>query len=390
MNKELWKIVEGWNFWNISLPKGIERELVTKILHVIKGPEAIYLYGPRRAGKTYTCYQLMAKLGQKNCLYINFEEPVFAGNLTTSLISEIVEEFTKKNKKKPKYIFLDEAQNVKGWEKWVRSAVDKKEYKIFVTGSSAKLLSSEFTTSLGGRGIGFFVLPFSFREFKKALPKASIEEYFELGGYPEVVTAKNSQRQKLLLEEYFNTAIARDIVARYDVRDAPTLRTLAVHALTNSGKLFSYNKLRTMTGLSFDSIKSYLSYLEDAFIIFQVPAFSYSLKKAMEKPRKYYAYDSGMQTMASKSYTPDLGRKAETAVAIELARQEKEIQYYSNKYEIDFVIKEGLELTAINASYTDTPPEREANGLEEFKKQHKNTKTILLDKKKIHDFLLKK
>lgn len=389
MNNELWKIVENWNFWDKKLPGGIEREVVARILEVVNGPEAIYLYGPRRAGKTYACYQLMERLGKKDCLYINFEEPVFAGNLTHSLISEIVGEFTKRNKKKPKYVFLDEAQNVKAWEKWVRSAVDKKEYKIFVTGSSAKLLSSEFATSLGGRGIGFLVLPFSFREFKKATPKANLEKYFELGGYPEVVTTKNSQRQKLLLEEYFNTAIARDIVARYDVRDAQTLRTLAVYALTNSGKLFSYNKLRATTGLSFDSIKNYLSYLEDAFIIFQVPTFSYSLKKAMEKPRKYYAYDLGMQSMVSKSYTPDLGRKAETAVAIELARQEKEVQYYSNEYEIDFVVKEGLGITAINASYTDKPPEREARGLEEFKKQHKNAKTILLDKKGISELLIK-
>jgi len=277
--------------------------------------------------------------------------------------------------------------NVEGWEKWVRTVVDKKKFKIFVTGSSAKLLSSEFSTSLGGRGIGFFVLPFSFNEFKKVHKSAAIEDYLATGGYPEVVIEMDEYRRTRLLEEYFSTAIARDISSRYEVRDVPALKLLAVNVLTNSGKKFSYNKLRSMTGLSFDAIKQYLAYLEDAFIIFQVPYFSYSLKKAMEKPRKYYAYDLGLQQAVSKSFSPDLGRKAENLVAIELMRRGKEIQYYSNDYEIDFVLKEGLNITGINVCYASKVPPREQKGLDEFKKKHKKAETLLIDKNSLSSWI---
>lgn len=391
MESELWKVVESWNFWDRLPETGVEREIVDKIWKYLERPEAVYFYGPRRSGKTFVCYQILSKLSRKygkdKCLYINFEEPSFAGKLKPELISSIVEQFENEFGHKPEYVFLDEVQNVEGWEKWVRTVIDKKELKVFVTGSSAKLLSSEFSTSLGGRGIGFFILPFSFNEFKKVYRSATLEDYIAAGGYPEVVIETDNDRRTRLLEEYFNTAIARDISSRYEVRDVPALRLLAVNMLTNSGKKFSYNKLRSMTGLSFDAIKQYLSYLEDAFMIFQVPHFSYSLKKAMEKPRKYYAYDLGMQQAISKSFSPDLGRKVENLVAIDLMRRGKEIQYYSNDFEVDFVVKEGLNITGINVCYSSKVPPREQKGLDEFQKKHKKAETLLIDQKSLPDWL---
>ncbi|MCK4327032.1 MAG: ATP-binding protein [Candidatus Diapherotrites archaeon] len=382
MELGLWKVVEQWNYWKEKPETGIPRDVTAEAMEFFKGSEALYFFGPRRAGKTFVCMQLLSKLskkhGKKSCLYVNFEEPALAGNLRTEFIEEIVVEFKKVHGKWPRFVFLDEVQNVKGWERWVRGAVDRKRFKVFVTGSSAKLLSSEFSTSLGGRGIGFLVLPFSFSEFRRAKPKAGLKEYLEIGGYPAVVLEKNERKRRRMLEEYFDTAIMRDIVARHDVRDVPTLRTLAVYLLTNSGKRFSYNKLRAMTHLSFDALRQYLSYLEDALVVFQVPYFSYSMKKALEKPRKYYAYDLGLQGAVSKSFSPDWGRKAENAVAIELVRRRKEIQYYSNKFEVDFIIKEGTKIKPVNVCYSEKPPQRETKSLEEFSKKHKSEPPLLL------------
>ena len=393
MDERIWKVVESWNFWKEGPETGVPREVVKQAWPFTKGPEAVYFYGPRRAGKTFVCYQILDKLskkfGRKSCLYINFEEPSFSTRLNTRFITDIVECFTTVFGRKPKFIFLDEVQNVPQWEKWVRATVDKKEYKVFVTGSSAKLLSTEFSTSLGGRGVGFMVLPFSYREFRVARPGAGFEDYLEMGGYPAVVLEADKRKRTRLLEEYFETAIARDITGRYDVRDVQTLKTLAVYTLTNSGKLFSYNKLRGMTGLSFDALRDYLSYLEGAFMVFSAPSFSYSLKKAMQKPRKYYAYDVGLKSAVSKSYSRDFGRNAENSVAIELVRRGWEPQYYSNDYEVDFVVKEGLQLRAINVSYAGHPPPRERSSLEKFRSEHSMSSTLLLDKKGLEEWMLR-
>ena len=386
MEERIWKAVESWNAWARKQGEGIPREVAQKAWEMLGGQEALYFYGPRRAGKTTVCAQLLCRLskkfGEESCLFINFEEPAFSGMLTPALIDDVLSHHEMVHKKMPRFLFLDEVQNVSGWEKWVRSATDKGEFKVFVTGSSAKLLSSEFATTLGGRGLGFLVLPFSFCEFRQALPDATLEDYLQIGGYPAVVLEKNRQTRMRLLEEYFETAISRDIAARHQVRDVPTLKTLALYVLTNSGKLFSYNKLRAFTGLSFDAIKMYLSYLESAFVIFSVPSFSYSLKKAMEKPRKYYAYDVGLAAAVSKSYSPDFGRKAENLVAIGLVRMGREPQYYSDKTEVDFVVKDGLKPVGINVCYLEKPPARERAALEEFSAAHKNAKTVLIAGKK--------
>ncbi len=386
MDKGAWKGIEAWNYWKREPDVGIPRQVTEVAWNLIEGPEAVYFYGPRRAGKSTICLQLLSKLSKKfgrtSCLFINFEEPSFATSLNTDFISWAIEEHKHTHGHKPRFIFLDEIQLVSRWEKWVRSAVDRKECKVFATGSSAKLLSSEFATSLGGRGLGFMVLPFSIAEFFTAKPGASLDEYLNIGGYPAVVLEKNEEKRLRLLEEYFETAIMKDIASRYEVRDIPTLRTLAVYILTNSGKLFSYNKLRSLTGLSFDTIKLYLSYLEDAFLVFQVPHFSYSLRKAMEKPRRYYAYDLGLQAAVSKSYSPDFGRRVEGAVAIELKRRGKELQYYAEGAEVDFVTRDGLTPTAINVCCSEKPPAREMQNLEEFKKKHTGSKILLLSGKK--------
>ncbi len=393
MDDRVWKIIEADNYWHRPPATGVKRDITEEILKYMDRQEAIYLYGPRRAGKTTVCLQLMEELSKKHgraaSIYVNFEEPAYSRILNTEFLSWIIEKHSSVFHRRPAFIFLDEIQNVTGWEKFVRMAVDRKDLKIILTGSSAKLLSSEFASSLGGRGLGFLVLPFSFKEFGRAMEGGSLRDFLEIGGYPEVDLEKSAEKRRKLLLEYFETAIIRDIASRHQVRDVPTLRSLAIYVITNSGKNFSHNKIRAMTGLSFETIKLYLSYIEEALLSFQVPFFSYSLKKALEKPRKYYAYDTGLQAAISKSFSPDYGRRAENAVAIELIRRGKEVQYYLGKHEVDFVIKDGLDVSAMNVTFSDDAAGREEKGLEEFSRDFKVKKCVLLrGEKQITQWLL--
>lgn len=355
---------------------------------------ATYLYGPRRSGKSTICMQLLeiaaTASDETSCLYLNLEDPVFAGNLDVKLLEWAVREHAKAHGKEPKFVFLDEAQLVPMWEKFVRMAVDRKRFKAVVTGSSSKLLSSEFASSLGGRGIGFLVLPFSYREALLARPGMSLDEYCQRGGYPQAVLEDDDGKRRKILLEFFDSAISKDIVTRYKIREGEKLRSLAVYALTNSGNRFSFQKLRRATGLSFDSIRSYLDHLSEAYLIFKAGQFSFSLQQEMQKPRKYYAVDTGMQLAVSKALSTD-GRRFENLVGIELLRRGYEPQYWKGKNEVDFVVRDGLSSKALNVTLDAKPPAREIAGLEEFKAAFRKTcksAEQLAGKEKIAQWLL--
>lgn len=342
-----------------SRERTFERDIEKEILPYVDNRNAVFLFGPRRAGKSTVAMRLLEKMPKSTVTrYVNLEDPELSGELDTALLDEFA-----RGLKRNDVVVFDEVQLVEGWEKWVRRAVDTRQCRVIVTGSSAKLLSSEFASSLGGRGIGFQVLPLSYSEFAGVHGK-NLVEYFKLGGYPEVVL--NPEKKDKLLESYFELALIKDIIGRHAVRDANALRSLAFLLLTNSGKETSLRKMRSVLGLSYDTIREFVGYLEESFLVFQVPFFSYSLADSLTRPRKVYAWDLGMQQYASKSFSGDSGRLAECAVAIELKRRQNEIYYWKGKREIDFVAKQKNEIKPINVCYSKSLPKREFEGLREF------------------------
>ncbi len=357
MKKDLQDLIEKWALKE----KTYQRDVEDEILPFISNKNVVFLYGPRRSGKSVVARRLLKRMPKTTkTRYINLEDPKLADFLNTDLMDEMTKDLGQKDT-----VVFDEVQLINGWEKWVRKAVDTRLCNVVVTGSSAKLLSGEFSTSLGGRGIGFQVLPFSFGEFKR-ITKKGFGEYLKTGGYPEVVL--NPDKREKLLESYFELALMKDIVTRYKIRDSAALRNLALYLLTNSGKETSLKKLREMLGLSYDTIRQFLEYLEASFLVFQVQFFSYSMKESLARPRKIYAFDLGMQQYASKSFNEDLGRLAEAAVAIELRNRKYETFYWKGKKEVDFVAKKKTELLPINVCYAKTIPDREFLGLAEFMK----------------------
>jgi len=360
-------LLEKWELREKTYKRDIEGE----VLPYISNKNVVFLFGPRRSGKSVVARRLLRQMPKNaRTRYVNLEDPKLAGMLNTRLMDGFAEGLSGKDT-----IVFDEIQLIDGWEKWVRRAVDTRQVQVIVTGSSSKLLSSEFATSLGGRGIGFQVLPFSFNEFHR-ITKKRLEEFLKTGGYPEVVL--NPGKKEKLLESYFELALIKDVITRYEVRDSAALRNLAFYLLTNSGKEVSLKRIRNTLGLSYDTIRQFLEYLETAFLVFQTPFFSYSMKESLTRARKVYAFDLGMQQYASKSFTEDKGRLAENAVAIELKRRKYETYYWKNTREVDFVAKKKTRISPMNVCYAKRLPKREEEGLIEFCKKTKAKKGTML------------
>ncbi len=346
-----------------------EIEILRKFL---KYKHIITLTGLRRSGKTYLMYYLIQKLMKKNkkVLYINFEDPIFF-NADYKIFDEIYESFLElfnvSNEKV--FFFFDEIQNIKGWERWLTSRYDK-NIKFFISGSNSKLLNQQYSHKLTGRHINFTIYPLSFRDIVKfkikefndksiyldtvrAKIKRIFKDYITFGSLPEVIF----ENKKELLKQYLNDIIIKDVILLNNIRYKASVLEIAKHLLTNISSLHSlYSLNKFLTSKSINTIKNYLNYLEDAFILFRVNFFEYSIRKQQTKPFKIYAHDLGLRNVYSFNFSENLGKLLENAVAIELKRRDKEFYYYKTKegYEVDFVVKEGLkvkqmiQVTAIN------------------------------------------
>jgi len=207
-------------------------------------------------------------------------------------------------------------------------------------------------------------------------------KYLLEGGFPEYVLTNNEN----LLKTYFDDIIYKDVAIRHNIRSLNLLRKLANFCVTNISSPISYNSLKNTFKVSLDLIRSYLEYLEEAYLLFTIPIFSYSLKVQEQNPRKIYVIDNGLRNSVSFKFSKDLGKLAENLTFIELKRQQKEIYYWKNNGEIDFVIKNKDDsLDLINVCYSENSeiPEREINSLLEFKENYKSikiNKSIILTK----------
>lgn len=310
------------------------------------------IMGVRRCGKSVLAHQL---LEDNNYGYVNFDDERFVGVKTKDLNTFF--EILKEMEPDFKYMLLDEVQNVEGWELFV-NRLKRKNYNLVVTGSNSKLLSKELATHLTGRHFSIELYPFSFREFlsykdffikeedfyiteKKANVKRLLEEYLKLGGLPEVFKVKAKGNY---LRELFEKIITRDIILRYNVKYAKDLKEMALYTISNFGTRMTYHKIRNIFEVkSVHTVKNYLGYLEEAYLLFQVNPFSFKLKEQLKQPRKNYCVDTGLINAIVPKATLDYGKLMENLVFLELKRRHKEIYFYSQpNYEIDFLIREGL------------------------------------------------
>ena len=320
--------------------------------------------GIRRCGKSTLLRQLLKK--EKRFYYLNLED-VRLEEFELSDFVKADEIFSGLYGAHGVY-FFDEIQVVSKWEKFVRFLVDKKR-KVVLTGSNASLLSRELGTLLTGRHLNYELFPFTFREFLEYFTlKPSIdsfEEYFRLGGFPEYLEKK----QNYVLQELLKDVVIRDVAVRFGIRNSGLLKRLAIYLISNVGKEFSFNSLKEMFSVaSVQSIIDYVSFFEDAYLIFTIPKFSYSYKERQVNPKKVYSIDNGLSAANSVSFSKDIGRMLENQVFLNLRRKHKEMFYFKEKKECDFVVKEREKITqAIQVCYelNEDNKEREINGLME-------------------------
>ena len=270
------------------------------------------------------------------------------------------------------YFFLDEIQNVSGWQTVVRRYLDSKKVKIYLTGSSAKLLSKEIASSLRGRSIAMEVWPFSFTEFLAAqrliLPKkpwgrkgmdqlkAWLKDYLLQGGFPEVSCLTEDrplaeEDRRRILQDYTSVVIFRDIVERHQITNITLIRYLIKTLLKNVGNAFSvnkfYNNLKSQSlSVGKMTLHDYLSYIEDAYLAFTVPLFSESLRKVQTNPRKIYAVDTGLVNANTLGFSENIGHSFENLVYLDLRRAGHTVYYYLTnsqpRLEVDFLTKDRL------------------------------------------------
>jgi len=389
------EILNDWNFWEKDMDVGIKRDGYLKKLETLeKTGQVVAITGVRRSGKSTLMLQYMKHLAdggvkRKNALYVNLEDPRFSAELSLELLQEIYEaylEFMEPDAKP--YIFLDEVQNVNGWEKFARAMHERKEGKIFVSGSSSKLLSKEFGTVLTGRHADLAVYPLNFREFlafngieikdkmdlisKRIKIKRLLGDFIKHGAFPQVVL---SEEKGEILVRYFDDVIGRDTIERFKVRRADKLRALANYYLTNVSSLIAFNRIKKFIGLPFNTVERFSYFLSYAQLIFFVKKFAYSLKEQEVNPRKVYCIDTGMRNAVCFTLSEDLGKLYENAVFLKLLQDGGDVYYWKNRGECDFLVRRGRSVGEVIQVCFDVEKEetkkREVRGLVEAMKKFK-------------------
>lgn len=364
--------------WQTSKPikPDIPRKTALDLNAAIRSENILLITGVRRCGKSILL-QHIRNQQKENHYYLNFDDERLI-NFTVDDFQMMMELFAE-NYGEEKTCYFDEIQNIVGWERFVRRLFEQ-SYKIYITGSNAKMLSQEMGTHLTGRYIKVELYPFSFNEFlafknsdvnvkhittiEKAKLNKWVQQYITIGGFPRYV------KEEMLeyLQSLYESILYRDIIARYQLPNEKTIRELSFYFASNVGKEITYNALRKQLQLgSANTVSDYCQFLENCYLFFLVKRFNYSLKVQSNSPKKVYAIDTGLAHAIGFRSSLDAGRMLENIVFIELKRRNFEIYYHKEKKECDFVacqqnkIKELIQV-CFDLSNTVTR-EREINGL---------------------------
>jgi len=340
--------------------------------------------GVRRCGKS-TLVEQIRKSNAETDFTLNFDDNRLT-EFSASDFEKLYEAFHELYEPEKTWYF-DEIQNIEGWELFVRR-LHNEGHKVFITGSNARMLSAELGTHLTGRYIQTELFPYSFPEFLRfknihltknyvyspeetTLLKKIFRDYVIRGGFPEYLQTQLPDYLKLLYENI----IYRDIVARHQIRNTQTLLEMAHYLISNVSKETSYNALKNNFGLSNAiTVKDHIAYLEDAYLLFSINKFDYSLKKQLSNPKKIYCIDTGLAGMVSFAFSENYGRMLENIVFLHLRRKYTGIYYHKKAWECDFLVVNHTKVEkAVQVSrslYEAETRKREIRGLLEAMQQY--------------------
>ena len=318
--------------------------------HLIK-----LITGPRRVGKST---QALLMLRDKNFAYLNFDNYSLLDAWDADLVMRMLDDVYPGYE----YILLDEVQNLDAWDLWV-SELYRKGKNLVITGSNARMLSSEMATVLTGKYLQVEMLALSLEEFfdwnkidlhsvkpeQRTDSQILMDDYLRNGGYPEVVASRQLTRS--YLDTLFDSIIWKDVAKRHNVRNVTDLNNLAMYLVSNFCNPVSANELTTELGFSsVNTTKKYMDYLHEPYIFYYLSRYNNKLKLMKKAPRKVYVVDNGFVASKAFSLSDNLGRLLENQVFIELIRRgydvEKTMFYYRsrNDKEVDFVLRKGTSI----------------------------------------------
>ena len=328
----------------------VERDLATPI----RDDELIkVIIGPRRCGKSFLAMHLLGQ--QRSRGYVNFDDERLADVANYDHLVAAVNSVYDS----PRHLLLDEIQNLPRWELFV-NRLQRQGLRLILTGSNAHLLSSELATHLTGRHLPIILFPFSFAETLRAHPgprtgpelAEELRRYSDTGGYPEPLL--RDMDREYYLRTLWDSVLYKDIVRRRRIRSAAGLDDLAGYLLANVAREYSLNRLTSVTRCrSIHTVAKYIGHLEEAFLFFSLPRFSYRVRETAAANRKIYCIDNGFVTARGVRFSPDTGRLVENLVAVALHKRTLEgtceVYFWrdAGQREVDFVVKEGRQVTQL-------------------------------------------
>lgn len=330
---------------------GVEREILPSLKDLVTAPQILVVTGLRRVGKSTLLRQIAKKYLKNNYYFVNFEDERLI-NFEVKDFDQLLETLISLFGVKNAFLF-DEIQNVPQWERFVRRLHDQ-GYKFIVTGSNASLLSQELGTKLTGRSIRVELFPFSFKEFltfkKTKVPDLKVlttrqkgdllrltNQYLASGGIPDSLKYPKLPIHKTLYDD----VLFRDIATRYNIDNVKSLQELSFYLISNISSLVSFNKLKDLLKLgSVNTVKSYVSYLENSWLFMVVNKYAYSVKEQQIAPKKLYCVDTGLAQSVGFSFSENKGKIMENLVFLNLRRQYQTIYYYKTTQdsEVDFYV----------------------------------------------------
>ncbi|MDX9813926.1 MAG: ATP-binding protein [Sulfurimonadaceae bacterium] len=376
-----------WNNLNVY-DNFISREVLSKALSYLTAKQIIALIGARRVGKS-TLAKLMIKellktVPAKNIFFINLEKPEFIPyKENASYLEEIYDSYLKlanPDLSKKIYFFIDEIQIFKNWEVFVKSKYENSNIKFIITGSNSSLLSSDFATVLTGRVLKLPIYSFSFTEFlnfKNISYKTRLEqvsnkieisrakdEYLKWGGYYDVISIDDVGIKRDTLKNIAEDIIFKDIVPRYSIKNSSQLKDLYYYIVSNATSLLNYLSLSKKIGIDAKTIKEYINYFEDNFLIHTISSYHTKVSEQIKSAKKLYLSDNGFLNLGINR-SINSGTMLENEVFILLNRSCEELTYVKANYEIDFRCENRLYQVSYNIQDEKTR-QRELRAFESF------------------------
>lgn len=378
----------------------VPRDALKKAKDFLKAKEVLAIIGARRVGKSTLAKLLIKDLLEQgvkssNIFFINLEKPSFLPYKSdSSYLEKIYDEYIKlANPKLDEkiYFFIDEIQIFENWQVFIKSKYENSNIKFVITGSNSSLLTQNYATVLTGRVLKLTLSTFSFKEFleyrkidissnieivkNRINIKRAFDEYLKWGGYFSVISNESEELKKEILKNIAEDIILKDIVPRYSIKNSSQIRDLFFYIVSNSANIINYSNLANKLIIDSKSVKEYLEYFEDNFLIKTISNYNHKLSEQIKSAKKVYVSDNGFLNLSIFS-KQNLGVSLENIVFLYLKERDENLTYIKDKQEIDFYSNKTMYQVSFNLA-DEATRKREINAFSSFNKIIADEKVLI-------------